>query len=331
MTTQQEQIKQHYLEISGFSDVVANLIPELEGLNTDNYFNWYFTKSKWHYYRNSVWGASNPLMKYAAKSRAGAKLLYRREPRMYVRRKLIKRKQDTIHYYEHFKQVFSNAYAHQKRVCNDAKLILATTLYDFAIELTEDIAVLRQVRLGLDLDRSHKISSFRGIYDNDEDFTGKRIARIEFFRQILAEFEQQIIQAPQVPSTANVPNPTATGLPIDAILSIPRRILDQLLLGVTMVEPAVELGRFKALPQVKPWQWANVRAALREKLLIAEISDAEAAAFFKETYGAEVGRTTMQHNPQVELGNKRKTRRVLAYTTILSNLETLITPVKSGF
>ncbi len=98
-----------------------------------------------------------------------------------------------------------------------------------------------------------------------------------------------------------------------------------------MIEQAAELGRFKALPQVKPWQWANVRAALREKLLIAEISDAEAAAFFKETYGAEVGRTTMQHNPQAELGNKRKTRRVLAYTTILSNLETLVNPVKPGF
>ena len=133
------------------------------------------------------------------------------------------------------------------------------------------------------------------------------------------------------PPPYTLPPPTANELPIDKALSISRPILDQLLLNATMIEPVAEPGRFRALPQVKPWQWANVRAALREKLLIVEISDADAAALFKETYGAEVGRTTMQHNPQAELGNKRKTRRVLAYTTLLSNLETLIPPVKPGF
>jgi hypothetical protein len=87
-----------------------------------------------------------------------------------------------------------------------------------------------------------------------------------------------------------------------------------------MIEPASTLGRYKAKLTVKPWQWANVRAALQEKLLLAELNDADAAQLFIETYSAKVSRGTMQQRPQDEQESKRKTRRIKAYGEFYARL-----------
>lgn len=109
-------------------------------------------------------------------------------------------------------------------------------------------------------------------------------------------------------------------LPIDDVLAIPRAALDLILLDAAMIEPDTIPGRYKAKPTVKPWQWANVRAALLTKLLLAEINDLDAARLFTETYGAKVGRGTMQLRPQNEQNSKFKTRRVLAYAEFYDRL-----------
>ena len=89
-----------------------------------------------------------------------------------------------------------------------------------------------------------------------------------------------------------------------------------------MIEPGTAPGRYKAKPSVKSWQWANVRAALQTKLLLAEINDLEAAKLFTETYEAVVSRGTMQQRPQNEQNSKLKTRRVLAYAEFCDRLHT---------
>ena len=109
-------------------------------------------------------------------------------------------------------------------------------------------------------------------------------------------------------------------LPIDDVLAIPRAALDRILLDAAMIEPDTTPGRYKAKPTVKPWQWANVRAALQTKLLLAEINDFDAARLFTETYGAKVGRGTMQLRPQNEQNSKFKTRRVIAYAEFRDRL-----------
>ena len=112
----------------------------------------------------------------------------------------------------------------------------------------------------------------------------------------------------------------AERLPIDEVLSIPRSTLDKLLLDATMIEEDTTPGRYKAKPTAKPWQWANVRAALQFKLLMAEVNDETAAALFAETYKAVVKRGTMQQRPQNEVNSKNKTNRVKAFEEFCTRL-----------
>jgi hypothetical protein len=112
-------------------------------------------------------------------------------------------------------------------------------------------------------------------------------------------------------------------LPIDKVLVIPRTTLDRLLLDAAMVEPDTAPDRYKAKSTVRPWQWANVRAALQEKLLLAELNDADAAQLFIESYGAKVSRGTMQQRPQDQQNSKHQTRRVKAYAEFYARLPTL--------
>ena len=116
------------------------------------------------------------------------------------------------------------------------------------------------------------------------------------------------------------PPPLTERLPIDDVLAMPRTALDRILLDAAMIEPDTIPGRYKAKPTVKPWQWANVRAALQTKLLLAEINDLDAARLFAETYGAIVGRGTMQKRPQNEQNKKLKTRRMIAYAEFRDRL-----------
>ena len=114
--------------------------------------------------------------------------------------------------------------------------------------------------------------------------------------------------------------PIVERLPIDEVISIPRSTLDKLLLDATMIEPDDAPGRYKAKPTAKPWQWANVRAALQFKLLMAEVNDETAAALFAETYKAVVKRGTMQQRPQNEVNSKNKTNRVKAFEEFCTRL-----------
>ena len=136
--------------------------------------------------------------------------------------------------------------------------------------------------------------------------------------------EPQYLVFAAVPDDIQPPNYTTIGttekLPIDNVLSIPRSKLDQLLIDAAMIEPDAMPGRYKAKATVRPWQWANVRAALLERLLLAELNDEDAAALFRETYGAIVSRGTMQQRPNNEIGRKNKPRRVSAYSDFLERL-----------
>lgn len=128
-----------------------------------------------------------------------------------------------------------------------------------------------------------------------------------------------------VPAADTVPplaGPSHFGerLPIDGFLSIPRTTLDQLLLDAAMIEPSPSPGRYTAKEKVKPWQWANVRAALQERLLLAELNDEDAAQLFTETYGAKVGRGTMQQRPQTPATREQNKRRIHAYKEFYGRL-----------
>ena len=135
-----------------------------------------------------------------------------------------------------------------------------------------------------------------------------------------AAFRTGSITLPTLEKDDFVVDSTNEFLPIDKVLSIPRAALDRLLLDAAMVQPASAPGRYEAKPTVKPWQWANVRAALQARLLLAELSDSEAARLFTDTYGAVVSRGTMQQRPQDEQDGKHKTRRVKAYEEFCNRL-----------
>ena len=110
-------------------------------------------------------------------------------------------------------------------------------------------------------------------------------------------------------------------LPIDKVLAIKREILDEILVSVEMIEPDTKLGRYKAKPEVRAWQWVNVRAALLSKLLLAEINDKDAARLFFETYGAIVSQSSMKKRPQNEQNGKNKYKRqIIAYIELCSRL-----------
>jgi hypothetical protein len=135
-------------------------------------------------------------------------------------------------------------------------------------------------------------------------------------------FRQTHIHLP-APNENNTLPIQAEHLRIDEVLVISRAALDRLLLDAAMVEPDTAPDRYRAKPTVKPWQWANVRAALQEKLLLAELNDADAAQLFSETYGATVSRGTMQQRPQYQQSSRHQTRRIKAYAEFYARLPTL--------
>lgn len=118
----------------------------------------------------------------------------------------------------------------------------------------------------------------------------------------------------------SAPSSPQPELPIDRFLSIARTTLDQLLLDAAMIEPTLSPGRYTAKEKVKPWQWANVRAALQERLFLTELSDEDAARLFTETYGAKVGRGTMQQRPQTSATREQNKRRIHAYKEFYDRL-----------
>lgn len=145
----------------------------------------------------------------------------------------------------------------------------------------------------------------------------------------LLEHEEHKGRLPSISPESAVPEGTGDSqkLAIDEVLAIPRQVLDSLLMEAAMVVPdEVRPGRYMAKPTTKPWQWANVRAALQKKLLLAEVNDYTAAELFSQTYGAKVSRGTMQQRPQDQQNSKLKTRRVAAFIEFLDRLSAFTLP-----
>jgi hypothetical protein len=97
-----------------------------------------------------------------------------------------------------------------------------------------------------------------------------------------------------------------------------RAQLDDLLLKIGLVEQ-LESGQIRAKASQKPWQWASLKAALQHRLLLKQVSLAQAALIFKEAYGAKVSKGTMDFTHNLE-GRNRLSKQNVFYKTLIDLL-----------
>jgi hypothetical protein len=102
----------------------------------------------------------------------------------------------------------------------------------------------------------------------------------------------------------------------------PRVKLDELVLKTGLATRDYETGACVATEGVNPGRWAALRAALESELLFKKVSHTIAARVFKEAYGANVGKTTMNYTPEPE-GTSNMSRQDEFFYQVKSMLPSL--------
>lgn len=196
--------RQYYYDVADYSGLVAAARMETFGLTTAHYMVWYERRSWSYFFRKEIdarW--SGWLMKRAAKANntLSSKLLNRRQGRLYVRRKVRGIKQTLLTVCQYERGGYLNLYTVGEHTAADKLFFLATELRRIAEELIAEKPILAEARLASIFTKPLAQLSPDFDFEQSEFETGKRIARIEYFSELLAKFEAATHPTPAVQTT----------------------------------------------------------------------------------------------------------------------------------
>ena len=189
-----EAERSYYLEAADFDGHVSKARQELKGLTAEHYQNWFITRSLAYYRVCEATARSSKglFMQLSARNPNGWKLLLRRQGRLYIHRNVSRvRKGLTLALWGE-ERGLKNIYEGGKSVAADPVFFIATELKRIAASLCSEADILRKARLSPSACKgSYELNPDFG--DDNELFTGKRIAQIQYFQSLLSAFESSVL------------------------------------------------------------------------------------------------------------------------------------------
>lgn len=287
-----ETERSYYLEAADFDGYVSKARQELKGLTEEHYQNWFIARSLAYYRVCEATARSNKglFMQLSARNSNGWKLLQRRQGRLYIRRKVSRVKEGLTLALWGEERGLKNIYEGGKSVAADPIFFIATDLKRIAASLCSETDILRKARLSPTACKgSYELNPDFG--DDNELFTGIRIATIRYFQRLLAEFEIAVLQ----PASSGVMSDTIDGL----LIGYTEQSLTNLLVSVGLLVDAQTRAHSQ---DSKPRTWRAVVEALRQRKYLEAGGDAVALwKALNKAYGPAPGQLPSKRNLQDDM------------------------------
>ena len=300
-----EAERSYYLEAADFDGYVSKARQELKGLTDEHYLNWFISRSL-GYYRvcEATARSSKGLFRqfFARNPNSGWKLMQRRRGRLYIRRNVSRVKEGLTLAEWGEERGLKNSYEGGKSVAADPLFFIATELKRIAAKLCSEAEILRKARLSpTACKNSYELSPDYG--DDNELFTGNRIALIKYFRQLLEEFESAVLGLDS--------DKAVVGTLDSLFIGFTEQSLTKILVSVGLL---VDAHTRAHTGDSKPRAWRAVVEALRERKYLEPGGDA--VALYKalnNAYGPAPGQLPSKRNLQDPM-NENNADAKLAYT-----------------
>ena len=250
-----EAERSYYLEAADFDGYVSKARQELKGLTAEHYQNWFISRSLAYYRVCEATARSSKglFMQLFAQNPNGWKLLQRRQGRLYIRRNVDRVKEGLSPALWAEERGLKNIYEGGKSVAADPVYFIATELKRIATGLCSEADILRKARLSPTACKgSYELNLDFG--DDNELFTGERIAAIQYFQILLSAFEGTVLQQ----DSADIVADTIDGL----LIGYTEQSLTKLLVSVGLL---VDVQTRAHAEDSKPRTWRAVVEALRER------------------------------------------------------------------